>query len=123
MKENPSFLKEQIITYLGNKRALLSFLNKGFKVAKKELGKDKFSFCDIFSGSGIVSRFAKSHSNYILANDLEDYSRIINECYLSNLNDDLEKDIKYYYEKLLKNLELKEGFLAKLYAPKDDLNI
>ncbi|EPO3815930.1 hypothetical protein ACT94O_001986, partial [Campylobacter coli] len=24
MKENPSFLKEQIITYLGNKRALLS---------------------------------------------------------------------------------------------------
>ncbi|MGM9020595.1 DNA adenine methylase, partial [Campylobacter jejuni] len=104
MKENPSFLKEQIITYLGNKRALLSFLNKGFKVAKKELGKDKFSFCDIFSGSGIVSRFAKSHSNYILANDLEDYSRIINECYLSNLNDDLEKDIKYYYEKLLKNL-------------------
>ncbi|EOI4381821.1 hypothetical protein ACMT1I_002218, partial [Campylobacter jejuni] len=23
MKENPSFLKEQIITYLGNKRALL----------------------------------------------------------------------------------------------------
>ncbi|MGI7234314.1 hypothetical protein ACNGCZ_09855, partial [Campylobacter jejuni] len=27
MKENPSFLKEQIITYLGNKRALLSFLN------------------------------------------------------------------------------------------------
>ncbi|EMZ6037422.1 DNA adenine methylase [Campylobacter jejuni] len=123
MKENLLYLKEQIITYLGNKRALLSFLNKGFKVAKKELGKDKFSFCDIFSGSGIVSRFAKSHSNYILANDLEDYSRIINECYLSNLNDDLEKDIKYYYEKLLKNLQLKEGFLAKLYAPKDDLNI
>ncbi|EEU7461843.1 DNA adenine methylase, partial [Campylobacter jejuni] len=29
----------------------------------------------------------------------------------------------YYYEKLLKNLQLKEGFLAKLYAPKDDLNI
>lgn len=123
MKENLLYLKEQIITYLGNKRALLSFLNKGFKVAKKELGKDKFSFCDIFSGSGIVSRFAKSHSNYILANDLEDYSRIINECYLSNLNDDLEKDIKYYYEKLLKNLELKEGFLAKLYAPKDDDDI
>ncbi|MBC2810690.1 DNA modification methylase, partial [Campylobacter jejuni] len=46
-----------------------------------------------------------------------------NECYLSNLNDDLEKDIKYYYEKLLKSLELKEGFLAKLYAPKDDDDI
>ncbi len=92
MKENPSFLKEQIITYLGNKRALLSFLNNGFKVAKKELGKDKFSFCDIFSGSGVVSRFAKAHSNYILANDLEDYSKLINECYLANKDKDLLKN-------------------------------
>ncbi|EJN0603934.1 DNA adenine methylase, partial [Campylobacter coli] len=71
MKENPSFLKEQIITYLGNKRALLGFLNKGFKVAKKELNQDKFSFCDVFSGSGVVSRFAKAHSHFIIANDLE----------------------------------------------------
>ncbi|EAC2153935.1 DNA modification methylase [Campylobacter coli] len=123
MKENPSFLKEQIITYLGNKRALLGFLNKGFKVAKKELGKDKFSFCDIFSGSGVVSRFAKAHSNYILANDLENYSKLINKCYLSNKDKNLTELLKHYHKILTQNLEFQAGFISELYAPKDDDDI
>ncbi|EAJ8720109.1 DNA modification methylase [Campylobacter coli] len=120
MKENPSFLKEQIITYLGNKRALLGFLNKGFKVAKKELGKDKFSFCDIFSGSGVVSRFAKAHSNYILANDLENYSKLINKCYLSNKDKNLTELLKHYHKILTQNLEFQAGFISELYAPKNE---
>lgn len=123
MKENPFFLKEQIITYLGNKRALLSFLNKGFNVAKKELGKDKFSFCDMFSGSGVVSRFAKAHSNYILANDLEDYSKLINKCYLANKDKDLLQNLKRCYKNLTQNLDFQKGFISELYAPKDDDNI
>ncbi|MFY0746242.1 DNA adenine methylase [Campylobacter sp. LH-2024] len=123
MKENPAFLKEQIITYLGNKRALLDFLGQGFKFAKKELKKDKFSFCDIFSGSGIVSRFAKAHSNFILANDLEDYSKIINKCYLSNQNKELKNHLYFFYEKLLSNLVFEKGFISELYAPKDEKRI
>ena len=123
MKENPAFLKEQIITYLGNKRALLDFLRQGFKFAKKELKKDKFSFCDIFSGSGIVSRFAKAHSNFILANDLEDYSKIINKCYLSNQNEELKNHLYFFYEKLLSNLVFEKGFISELYAPKDEKRI
>ena len=78
-QENKAFLKEQIITYLGNKRALLGFLEQGLNHAKSELKKDKISFLDMFSGSGIVARFAKAHSNFIIANDLENYSRLINE--------------------------------------------
>ena len=104
MQENPLFLKEQIITYLGNKRALLGFLEQGFNIAKKELKKEKFSFCDIFSGSGIVSRFAKAYSNFIIANDLEDYSRIINSCYLTNKSEIPLKKLKNFYDKLLLNL-------------------
>lgn len=118
--ENSNFLKEQIITYLGNKRSLLGFLEQGFNFAKKELKKDKFSFCDIFSGSGIVSRFAKTHSNFIIANDLEDYSRVINKCYLSNKNKNLNELIKKYHKNLTQNLELQKGFISKLYAPKDE---
>ena len=110
MKENPSFLKEQIITYLGNKRALLGFLNKGFKVAKKELGKDKFSFCDTFSGSGVVSRFAKAHSNYILANDLENYSKLINKCYLSNKDKNLTELLKHYHKILTQKFRISSRF-------------
>lgn len=123
IEENQAFLKEQIITYLGNKRSLLDFLSNGFEFAKNELKKEKFSFCDVFSGSGIVSRFVKAHSNFIIANDLENYSKIINECYLSNKNQDLLNDLKQYYQKLISNLILHKGFISQFYAPKDDENI
>lgn len=120
IKENPAFLKEQIITYLGNKRALLGFLQKGFDYAKKELKKEKISFLDVFSGSGIVSRFAKAHSSFIMANDLEDYSRLINMCYLSNKDTKLLQILKKYHKNLTQNIDFKQGFITELYAPKDD---
>lgn len=123
MSENKAFLKEQIITYLGNKRALLDFLEIAICECKKELKKEKISFLDMFSGSGIVSRFAKKHSSFILANDLEDYSEIINLCYLSNKNKSLDEQIDYYYNKLTSNLSPKKGFIRELYAPKDELVI
>lgn len=119
-KENPFFLKEQIITYLGNKRSLLEFLNQGFKFAQNELKKDKFSFCDVFSGSGVVSRFVRPYASFIMANDLEDYSKIINECYLSNQNEQLLQELKKYYVFLTSDLKLKKGFISELYAPNDD---
>lgn len=123
MQESPRFLKEQIITYLGNKRALLGFLSQGFEFAKKELKTEKISFLDMFSGSGIVSRFAKSYANFIIANDLELYSKLINECYLQNKSRTLQKELKNYHHLLTHDLELQKGFITELYAPKDAQNI
>lgn len=117
------FLKEQIITYIGNKRALLDFIQDGLDIAKKDLGKDKISFCDLFSGSGIVARFAKAHSNFIIANDLEFYSKIINECYLTNKTSELLEEIDYFFTKISNTQKLKKGFITELYSPKDDKNI
>lgn len=122
--ENPAFLKEQIITYLGNKRALLDFIAQGLNYAKSELKKDKVSFLDTFSGSGVVSRFAKAHANFIIANDLEDYSRVINECYLANPSAKERQHLAHLHEKLaLKKDEFQKGFLSALYAPKNEKNI
>lgn len=123
LKENEEFLKEQIITYLGNKRNLLDFILRGVNIAKKELKKDKLSSVDLFSGSGIVSRCLKAHSNFLIANDLEIYSKIINECYLSNQNPNLLKEINLNYEILKENLKknfTQTGFISRLYAPKND---
>ena len=39
---------------------------------------------DLFSGSGIVARFLKQHSEELIVNDLEESSRVVNTCYLSN---------------------------------------
>lgn len=83
-KENKEFLTKQIITYIGNKRSLLPFIGNAVDEAKKRLGKKNIACFDAFSGSGIVARFLKQHSRIIYANDLEDYSYLINECYLSN---------------------------------------
>lgn len=124
LEDNQDYLTKQIITYLGNKRALLGFINDGLNIAKKALGKDKISFLDAFSGSGVVSRFAKAHSSYIVANDLEDYSRVINECYLANADKiDMQKLHALHESLNLGENELKKGFISRLYAPRDELHI
>ncbi|MGB2551703.1 DNA adenine methylase [Campylobacter sp. MOP51] len=123
--ENKAFLTEQILTYLGNKRSLLGFIEQGVLHAKSELGRDKLSCADVFSGSGIVARFLKRHANFIVANDLELYSKITNECYLANLTPELKAELKTTLVKLKKEIksDFKSGFITELYSPKDEASI
>ena len=124
--ENEAYLTEQIITYIGNKRSLLSFIGTAVSAVKEKLGKDKLDIVDMFSGSGVVSRFFKQHSNVLYVNDLEDYCRTINRCYLSNFDDiDYEQLTTAYHaiKTALDTEPLKEGFISEMYAPIDDQNI
>ena len=84
MTENPQYLTEQLITYIGNKRSLLPFIKQGIEFVQKDLNKDLLHCFDVFSGSGIVSRFLKSFAASVTTNDLETYARIISSCYLAN---------------------------------------
>ena len=122
--ENKEYLSTQIITYLGNKRQLLPLIGQAIETVRTELNKDKISFLDLFSGSGIVARYAKQYSQKIIANDLENYSFVINSCYLANKAElDLVLMNKYYQKLKVKELEIQNGFISELYAPKDDRNI
>ena len=89
--ESSDYLTTQLLTYLGNKRALLPFLGAGVEIVKQSLGKERLTFFDAFSGSGVVSRYVKRHANLIVANDLERYSEVVNRCYLTNRADIDEK--------------------------------
>ena len=60
MEEDPRFLTEQIVTYLGNKRSLLHFLGTGLEQVKKRLGKERLKAGDLFSGSGSLGLEALS---------------------------------------------------------------
>ncbi len=128
--EDPRFLTEQIVTYLGNKRALLPFIGEALQQVKLKLGTSKISIFDAFSGSGIVSRFFKAHASHLMTNDLEDYARTINGCYLSNpdrsLLQELALDFELLQSKLL-NLTWQEaqpqGIIAQNYAPSNDVAI
>ena len=125
MIEKKEFLFTQLITYLGNKRALLFEIEKMVKKCTKRINKEKCICADLFSGSGVVSRMLKKHSSKIIANDLEEYAKVLNECYLTN-----EKDFnnKFYDEcrnKIIKSFSHEiqnenEGIICKNYAPKND---
>ncbi len=123
--ENPDYLRSQIITYIGNKRRLLRFLEGGLDFTRAALGKKKLSILDLFSGTGIVARMAKKHSDHLIVNDLEEYSRISNECFLSNFSEvpfaELEKIRKNLAESIEENLS--PGFITRLYSPSDDIKV
>ena len=123
--EKKEFLTRQLITYIGNKRALLGFIGDGIRKVQKKLDKEKLKMFDVFSGSGIVARYVKQFSGLLIVNDLEKYSALINECYLSNEDElDIFSLRKYYYEIINElNTHLTKGIISELYAPQDDKNI
>lgn len=122
--EDPRYLSEQIITYLGNKRHLLHLLREGVRRVQQALGKSQLDCFDAFSGSGIVSRFLKQYARRLFCNDLEEYSRILNTCYLANA-DQQPEHLPDILARL--NQHIREhwapGFITDMYAPEDDEHI
>ncbi|MDR1215981.1 MAG: DNA adenine methylase [Treponema sp.] len=124
--ENEDYLIKQIITYIGNKRSLLPFITQGINIVQTRLNKSKLDIFDVFSGSGIVARYFKQFARLLIVNDLEKYSQITNECYLSNKNDLDIPTLKSIYNELLEKIArkpLSAGIVTELYSPKDDNNI
>jgi len=81
----PSVYKSsQIITYMGNKRKLLSYIETEIDEIQKKLGSLPLKIGDGFSGSGVVSRLLKTKATDLYANDLAGYSKTLNDCYLAN---------------------------------------
>lgn len=123
--ESEEYLKTQLITYIGNKRSLLPFIDTGIRYAKHQLGKDKIDFLDLFSGSGVVARMARQHSRVVYCNDLELYSYVINSCYQANAKEINTDALHHELQRLQRAIQsdFNPGFIADLYAPKCDENI
>ena len=119
------YLTRQLITCIGNKRALLDFIGEGVNIIQKKLQKNKLKILDIFSGSGIAARYFKRFSELLIANDLEKYSAVTNECYLSNESELDISALQENYKELISKLNsgLTRGLIAEHYAPADDNNI
>lgn len=126
LAENPEYLTDQIVTYLGNKRALLDFIGTAVSDVCDELGKPKLNIADVFSGTGIVARFLKKYSSGLIVNDLEGYSETLNRCYLANRRDVDVSVLSNTFRELKAELDrgpLKKGFITELYSPEDDTAI
>src|SRR6185437_15396925 len=64
------YLYSQLIPYLGNKRKLLPLISHGIQWTGLPCG----TFVDLFSGSTVVARFAKTLGFRVAANDWEPYA-------------------------------------------------
>lgn len=73
------FVFNQLIPYIGNKRKLLGLIGRALSHTGTS---DGAVFLDLFAGSGVVSRLAKTLGYRVLANDWEPYARAINTCYI-----------------------------------------
>jgi len=121
--EKEDFLTRQLVTCIGNKRALLDFIGRGVQRAAGRLGKSKLDCADLFSGSGVVARFLKRSARSLTVNDLERYAEIGNRCYLANESELDVPRLKETHRALKARLDsgpLEPGFIADLYAPADD---
>ena len=120
VKENSEYLESQILTYMGNKRSLLSHIGEEILRIQNDLNVRKLVCLDLFSGSGIVARYLKQFSSAVYANDLEAYSWVINSCYLTNQS---EFDKTLYLSCLsdvmsaVHECPVVDGIISQNYAP------
>lgn len=123
LSENPDYLSTQLITCIGNKRALLPKIEQAILQVKARLNKKHLRFFDLFSGSGVVSRLMKSHAAYLAANDLEDYAQAVSDCFLQN-KEDLDQsgllEITRELNRRVDGADFPKGFIEELYAPADE---
>lgn len=124
-EENPRYLREQLITYLGNKRALLGSIGEAVAAVRARLGGRRLAAADLFAGSGVVTRFLKQHSARLYTNDTEDYVRVLNTCYTANMDAARCAALAEVHAALTARLaaECRPGFITELYAPQDEAAI
>lgn len=124
--EDADYLSRQLITYIGNKRALLGQIGTFIEQVKHRLDRRRLRVLDAFSGSGVVSRYLKSHSSFLVSNDFEGYAALIGRCYLSNRNEVDFTTLSEIVDDLNRRVlveSLPKGFIEDLYAPKDETSI
>jgi len=126
MEEDPDYLTKQLITCLGNKRALLGPIGDAIRIVMTRLKVSKLRCWDAFAGSGVVSRFLKAHSSLVVSSDLEDYAATAVRCYQTNRSEVQLRELTALVERFNNVVDVEDrprGFFEDLYAPRDDTRI
>ena len=81
---------------------------------------------DVFSGSGIVSRYFKAHASTLISNDIEDYAAVVARCYLRNRGEVNQRAVSEAVDEINHQVDFDsfpKGFIEELYAPRDENRI
>ncbi len=125
-REDPAYLRTQLLTYIGNKRALLPLIQQGIALVQRRLGRQKLTMLDGFAGSGVVSRLFKAYATRLISNDFEPYAAAIGRCYLANKSDLDLPALRAAHRRIdekAQDLPVRDGIIRRLYAPQDDTAI
>ena len=126
VSEDANYLSSQLLTYIGNKRALLNNIAQAVERVKCRLGKERIQVFDVFAGSGVVSRFLKAHASVLVSNDFEDYAAVVGRCYLRNRSTVDFRRLGQIVDDLNARVDCETssmGFIEELYAPQDENHI
>ena len=117
------YLFNQLIPYIGNKRKLLGLIGKVLRTTEENF--NNTDFVDLFAGTGVVSRYAKSLGFRVIANDWEPYSSVINQCYIETQFSPTYFAGKKTYEQVLQylnSLPPLEDWVTRHLCPDSDQN-
>ena len=99
------------MNYIGSKQKLSSFIkNSIIDTVGGDLS--NLIFCDLFAGTGIVGRTFKPIVKQVIANDVEQYSYVLNRNYIGNFN---AITTNLFIERL-NNIKGIEGFIFHNYC-------
>ena len=120
-RDTDEYVFSQLIPYIGNKRKLLDLIHQAISETKIENG----TFVDLFSGSTVVSRFAKKLGFRVLSNDWEPYSeQIAKGTIVLNKIPEFEKLGGHENVfKILNGVEPLEDYVSRHLCPSDDNNL
>ena len=124
--ESPEYLSRQLITYLGNKRALLGPIESAVQRVRQRTGGGRLRILDAFAGSGVVSRMLRRHASELITNDIEDYAREVGECFMSNRAQVPTAELGRVVAELNREVAAAgppPGFISELYAPADERDV
>lgn len=116
------YLFSQLIPYIGNKRKLLGLIAQA--IAATGAVPQRTDFVDLFAGTGVVSRLAKSLGFRVVSNDWEPYSELLNRCHVGMQSAPVFHGGRSYDQVIaeLNALPPEEGWVTHHLCPDDDVH-
>ena len=116
------YVHQCMITYIGNKRKLVSTIGKIVESVMIETNKQKLNMVDGFCGSTVVARSFMKYSNDLYTNDMEQYSYLMSNCFLKTPSKK-DKILIENHISNMNNLKGIDGIISKDYSPNNTNDI
>jgi adenine-specific DNA-methyltransferase len=99
------------MNYIGSKLSLINFLQDTIQTVTGITNGKGYVFADLFAGTGIVGSTFKQQGYFVIANDIQHYSYILNKHFIENSSPIDTSKLDY-----LNTLEGVDGFVYQNYC-------